>query len=193
MEIDHDGIRRRAQRTGFEFAVEDGERIVERRHEDAADGIDDQRALAVLGVDQRRPTARRALGKISRANQPRRALDEHQRLALIPRMIAERHRIGAGVDEFLIDCFRDAEAAGRVLAIDDDEIERPVANHAGQILRDGGATGSADHVPDKKNAQITNSGNRSLVFPLAHNPVPRRATGPARPQLPAPRRRHRQP
>ena len=121
-----------AQRAGFEFAVDRGERIVERRHEDAADGVDDQRTLAVLGVDQRRPAARRAPWKIRRTNEPRRALDEHQRLALVPGMIAERHRVGAGVDEFLIDRLGDAEAAGRVLAIDDDEIERPVADHAGQ-------------------------------------------------------------
>ena len=98
--------------------------IVERRHEDAADGVDDQRALAVLGIDQRRAAARRALWKIRRPDQLRRALDEHQRLALIPGVVAERDRIGAGVEEFLIDRLGDAEAAGGVLAIDDDEIER---------------------------------------------------------------------
>ncbi len=177
------------KRTGFEFAVEDREWIVERRHEDAADGVDDQRALAALGVDQRRAAARRALRKIRRANQPRRALDEHQRLALIPGMVAERDRIGAGVDEFLVDRLGDAEATGGVLAIDDDEIERPVTDHAGQMLRDGGAPGPADHVTDEKNAQIMNSGNRTLRFPLAHNPAPRRAATPVRPRFPAPRRR----
>ena len=72
--------------------------------------------------------------KIRRPNQPRRALDEHQRLALIPGMIAERDRVGAGIDEFLVDRLGDAEAAGGVLAIDDDEIERPVADHAGQMV-----------------------------------------------------------
>ena len=60
VEIDHDGVGRLAQRTGVEFAADGGERIVERRHEDAADGVDDQRALAVLGVDQRGAAARRA-------------------------------------------------------------------------------------------------------------------------------------
>src|SRR3984885_2895442 len=99
VEIDHDGIRRGAQRTGFEFAVEDRERIVERRHENATDSVDNQRALAALGVDQRRATAWRPPRKIRRANQPWRALDEHQRLALIPGMIAERDRVGASVDE----------------------------------------------------------------------------------------------
>ena len=68
-------------------------------------------------------------------------------------MVAERDRIGAGVDEFLVDRLGDAEAAGGILAIDDDEIERPVADHAGQMFCDGGAAGPADHVADEKNAQ----------------------------------------
>ena len=153
MEVDHDGIRSLPQRTGFEFAVDDRERIVERRHEDAADGIDHQRALAVLGVDQRCTAARRALRKIRRANEARRALDEHQRLALVPGMVAERDRVGADIEKFLVDRLGDAEAAGGVLAIDDDEIERPIADEAGQMLRENRAPGPADHVTDEKNAQ----------------------------------------
>ncbi len=153
MEVDHDGIGGLAQRTGLEFAVEHGERIVERRHEDAAHRVDDQSAPAVLGVNQSGAAARRALGKIRRANQPRRALDEHQRLALVPGVVAERDRIGAGIDELLVDRLGDPEAAGGILAIDHHEIERPVADQAGQMFRDGGAAGPADHVPDEKNAQ----------------------------------------
>jgi hypothetical protein len=64
-------------------------------------------------------------------------------------MVAERDRVGAGVDQFLVDRFGDAEAAGGVLAIDDDEIERPVADQPRQMLRDGGAPGPADHVTDE--------------------------------------------
>ena len=93
--------------------------------------------------------------KIQRADQPRRALDEHQRLALIPGVIAERDRIRAGVEEFLIDRLGDAEAAGGVLAIDDDEVELPVADHAGQMFRNRGAPCPADHVTDEKNSQIS--------------------------------------
>src|ERR1700689_3993381 len=193
MEVDHDGISRCAQRAGFEFAVKHGEGIVERRHEDAADGVDDQRAPAAPGVDQRRAAARRSRRKIRRANEPRRALDEHQRLALIPGMIAERYRVGAGVDEFLVDRLRDAEAAGRVLAVDDHEIEAEVADQAGQMFRDGGAPGPADHVTDEENAQLMNSGNRTPSFPLAQNPAARRAAVPE-PSLPAaPRRQGRWP
>jgi hypothetical protein len=83
-------------------------RIVERVHEDAAHGVDDERALAVLGVDERRAAPGRAFRIIHRADQPRRALDEHQRLALIPGVIAECDGIGAGVEEFLIDRLGDA-------------------------------------------------------------------------------------
>src|SRR5882724_6904060 len=128
MEIDHDRVGRTAQRTGFEFAPEYRERIVKRRHEDAADGVDDQRALAVLGVDQRGTPARRTLWKIRRSNQPRRPLDEHQRLALVPGMVAERDGVGAGVDQFMVDRFGDAEAASGVLAVDDDKIEAEIAD-----------------------------------------------------------------
>ena len=167
MEIDHDGVGRLAQRAGFEFAVDDGEGIVERRHEDAADAVDDQRALAVLGVDQRRAAARRALRKIRRANEARRALDEHQRLALVPGMVAERDGVGAGIDEFLVDRLGDAEAAGRVLAVDDDEVERPVADHAGKVVGDGRASGPADDVAYEKNAQLMNSGNRTLCVSVS--------------------------
>ena len=115
--------------------------------------VDDQRALAVLGVDQRRAAAGRAARKIRRPDQSRRALDEHQRLALVPGVVAERDRVGAGVEQFLVDRLGDAEAAGRVLAVDDDEIERPVADHARQMFGDGIAPGPADDVAHKQNTQ----------------------------------------
>src|SRR5215208_6137184 len=79
---------------------------------------------------------RRALRKIGGADQLRRAFDEHQRLALVPGVVTEGYGIGAGVEEFLIDRLGDAETAGGILAIDDDEIERPVPDHTRQIFRD---------------------------------------------------------
>ena len=130
-----------------------GEGIVERLHEDAADAVDHQRALAVLGIDQCGAAARRALRKIRRTDQTRCALDEDQRLALIPGMVAERDGVRAGIEQFMVDRFGDAETAGGVLAVDDDEIEFPVADQAGQMFRDRGAAGPAHHVADKQNTQ----------------------------------------
>ena len=138
-----------------ELALDRGERVVERIHEDAAHGIDDEHARAVLGLDQRRAAARRAGRIIDRADQPRRALDEDQRLLLVPGMIAERDRVGAGIDEFAVDRLGDAEAAGGVLAIDHDEIELPVANETGQALGDHGAPAAADDIADEQNAHAS--------------------------------------
>ena len=67
-------------------------------------------------------------------------------------MIAERDGIGAGVDEFVVDRLGDAEAAGGVLAVDDDEIELPVAHQPGQALEQDGAAAAAHDVADEENA-----------------------------------------
>ena len=127
------------------------ERIVERIHEDAAHGVDHQHMPAILGIDHRRAAARRAGGIVDRADQPRRAFDEHQGLALVPGVIAERDRIGAGVEQLLIDRLGDAEAAGGVLAVDHDEIELPVGDQARQAFGDDMASAAPDDIADEKN------------------------------------------
>ena len=136
MHVEHDGVGAGFERAGGEFTLDGSERIVERVHEHAAHGVDHQRALAVFGVDQSGAAAGRALGIIDRADQARRALDEHQRLALVPGVIAERDGVGAGVDHFVVDRFGDAEAAGRILAVDNHKIELPFGDEARQPLDD---------------------------------------------------------
>src|SRR6185295_1923167 len=84
------------------------------------------------------------------AQETRRALDEHERLALVPGMIAAGDRVRAGVDQFLIDRLGDAEAAGRVLAVDDDAIELPIAHEAGQAFGDGRAPRTPHHIADEQ-------------------------------------------
>ena len=71
-----------------ELALGRRERIVERIHEDAAHQVDHQHARAVRRVEQHHAAPRRAGRIIERTDQPRRALDEDERLALVPRMIA---------------------------------------------------------------------------------------------------------
>src|SRR4051794_29123293 len=185
MEVDDDGVSRNAERTGAELALERREGIVERRHEDAAERVDDQRMLAVLGLDQRGAAAGRAARIVRRPHKSLRALDEHKGLALVPGVIAERHRVGASIEKLLIDRFGDTEAAGGILAVDDDEIERPVLDHARQIFGDRRAPGATDDITHKENAQLQNSGNRTRPIPLPHNPAPRRAIVPEPPRSPA--------
>ena len=93
------------------------------------------RSRAPLGIlDDRRAAPRGARGIVGRPNQARLPLDEHQRLALVEGMIAERHRIDADGQEFLEDRFRDAESAGGVLAVDDNEIEAPALAQERDLL-----------------------------------------------------------
>src|SRR3981189_1363807 len=108
-------------------------------------------------------------------------------------MVAERDRVRTGIEKLLVNRLGDSKTAGGVLAVDDDEIELPVPDHAGQMFGYGGAAGLADHVADEKNTQVRGSGNRISAFPLAHNPAPRRATTPEQPRFPARRRPARWP
>jgi hypothetical protein len=102
--------------------------------------------------NQRRTPARRTGGEIQRANETRRAFDEHQRLALVPGVVAERDRVGAGVDQVVVDRLGDAEAAGGVLAVGDDEVELPVAHQTRQPLQHDGAPRTPDDVANEENA-----------------------------------------
>ena len=72
-------------------------------------------------------------------------------------MVAERDRIGTGVDEFVIDRLGDAEAAGRILAVDDDEIEGPILDERREPIGDCGAAGLATTSPIKRIRNFINS------------------------------------
>src|SRR5262249_47109722 len=101
--------------------------------------------------DQRSAATRRAFGIVEWPDQPRRTFDEHQRLALIPGVIAQGDSICAGIDEFIVDDFSNAKATGGIFAIDHDQIELPLCDQARQPLENNGAPGAANHVADKKN------------------------------------------
>ena len=101
------------------------ERIVERVHEHAAHHVDDEHRAPLAASNRLAPRPGVPGGIVGGADQARLALDEHQRLALVEGVVAERDRVDAGGEEFLADRLGDAEAAGGVLAVDDDEIEPP--------------------------------------------------------------------
>ena len=150
VEVDDRGVARLAERASAKLALDGGERIVERVHEDAAHHVDDEEPRARPALDQRRAPSRRARGEIDRADQARLALDEHERLALIEGVIAERHRVDAGGEEVLENRFGEAEAARGVLAVDDDEIELPAVAQKGNLLEERGAPGPPDDVADEQ-------------------------------------------
>src|SRR5262245_61552346 len=112
MHVDDRSVASAPQRARDQLAVDRAERIVEWIHEDAPHGVDDQYARAVLRFDHRGTAAGRALRKIEWADHTRCALDEDQRLLLVPRMVAERDGISPGVDQLRVDRLGDAETAG---------------------------------------------------------------------------------
>src|SRR5438067_2212971 len=152
VKVDDDGIGAAPKRTRRQLTVYCGERIVERIHENARHRIYDQHACAILGLDQRRAAARCARRIIDRANEPWRAFDENERLLLVPGMIAERDRIDAGIDQFAINSFGNAEAAGGILAVGHHQIELPVADEIRQPLVNERTAAASDNVANKKDA-----------------------------------------
>ena len=112
--------------------------------------VDHQHPRAGRGLEDVGAAPGRAGGIIGGADQPRLALDEHQRLALIEGVVAERDRVGAGGEELVADRLGDAEAAGGVLAVDDDEIEPPARAQRRQAVDQRRAAGAPDDVADEQ-------------------------------------------
>ena len=124
VEVDEDGVGALLEPAGGELSIDRAERIVELGHEDAAHGVDDQHVRTGLRLEYPRAAAGRSRRIVDGAQQPGLALDEDERLLLVEGVVAERHHVGAGLQDLLEDGLGDAEAAGRVLAVDGDEIER---------------------------------------------------------------------
>jgi hypothetical protein len=150
MEVDQDRIGVAPQRAGRKLALGDRERIVERLHVGTSHQVHHQRAAAVMQIDQRAAAPRGAGRKIRRPDQAFRALDEHHRLALVEGVVAERHRIGAGCDHLLIDRFIDAEAAGCVLAVDDEQVDFPLRAELWNMGERDLAPGTADEIAEEE-------------------------------------------
>ena len=81
-------------------------------------------ALAARGADLGDAAARRARRQIERADDPRLAVDVADQLALVPDMVAHGEDVGTGVEELGGDRGRQPVAAGGVLGVDDDRIQR---------------------------------------------------------------------
>jgi hypothetical protein len=125
VEVDDRRVAARAERAEGELLVDALEGVVERVHEHPPQQIDHQRLSAGRGLDHGDAAPRRALGVVGRAQQPRLAVDEDERFALVEGVVAERDRVDAGGEERVADRLGDAEAAGGVLGVGDDQIEPP--------------------------------------------------------------------
>ena len=107
-----DRVGTRAERARIQLLVDRTKWAIELRHEDAAHGIDDEHFGAAAGFVEPGATSGRTGWIVERAQQTRLALDENERLALVPTVVAERDRIGARRQQVVADRLGDAEAAG---------------------------------------------------------------------------------
>ena len=98
-----------------------------------------------------------AKGARVRAGQPLVTLDEDQRLLLVEGVVAERHRVGAGLEQLLEDRLGDAEAARSVLAVDGDEVEAVAPAQSGQRIDDRLAARAADDVAEEEKSHLFSS------------------------------------
>ncbi len=150
--VHHDRIRRFAERACVELRIDGCKRIVLRLHENAAERRDDENILPVPRLKEIRALARRAGGKIARAQHAVFIIDEGQNLALVGPVVAGGDAIDAQREEIVGDGAREAEATRRVLAVDDDEIELEAIDQARKFRRHHVAARLSDDVADEKNA-----------------------------------------
>ncbi len=154
MHVDDDGVGGNTQRAGFQLTVDGGERIVHRRHVHEAQRVHHQDALAGRSLEQVGATARRVgQGRIvERADQARLTHDIGQRFLLVPRMVAQRQAIGAGVEQLACRILRQAEARRGVFRIDNDELESQASLEIRQMFAQAVAARPPHHVPKKSKA-----------------------------------------
>ena len=77
-------------------------------------------------------------------------LDVDERVLLIERMVAERHAIGAGIEQVGQDGFGDAEAASGIFAVDDDEIECIALDETGKRVANHVSARATDDIAEKQ-------------------------------------------
>jgi hypothetical protein len=68
-------------------------------------------------------------------------------------VVAERDHVRAGGEQRVGELGRDAGAVGRVLAVDDREVDVELVAQPGQALLDGAATCDAEDVRQKEDSQ----------------------------------------
>ena len=158
MHVDEAGLNHAAKGMFLEHRLDLAERVVEGAfHEDLAQHLRHQHLAALRRLEHAVAPARCALGEIDRADHPRLGLDELHHVLLVEGMVAQRHHVGARIQQALGMGAGQARAVAGVLAIDHHEIEPPVGAQAGQRLGHRRAAGAAHHVTQKEKSHAGGS------------------------------------
>ena len=154
VEIDEDDL-------GGDFGEElvgFAEGVVAGGHEDAALEVEDGVLGAVIEGALVAAEAYGGGGVVAGTEQAAGALvrggeDAHvvEDFALIPDVVAGGDDVGAEIEEFLGERGRDAEAAGRIFTVDDEEVDGVGSKQVGQVGLDDAAAGGAEDIADEEN------------------------------------------
>jgi hypothetical protein len=109
VEVDDYGVGIVTEAVAIELGANPAERIFGGFHEQPSERIDDEGSLARFGIDPCRALAGRAGQVIDRAYQSGSAVDKREGFPPVPGMIAQRDRIGAGLDDLVVVRPRDAK------------------------------------------------------------------------------------
>ena len=126
-------------------------------HEDAALQVDDGVGAGRWGACPRRHRSRACRRVVGGAKDAAAAdvrvggdVDVLEDLFLVPDVVAGGDDVRAEVEELFCDGGREAEAAGGVFAVDDEEIDGVGFKHVGQVFADDVAAGGAEDIADKE-------------------------------------------
>ena len=145
-----DQHQRRALADALDLALRDAERIVDRRHEDAAHHVDDADLVALLRAGDQRAAARHAVRIVRGPQQARFEHDVVQDLFLVPDVIAGGHHVDAGFQDRVADLARHAEAARRIFRVGHHEVDLVALDQRPQRPDDEVAADLAKDVTDEE-------------------------------------------
>ena len=115
-------------------------------HKHLAQRLRDQNLATIGGRKDPRTHTGCSLGKIQRADDPRLGGGKRQHVFLIKRMVPQRQRICAGIQQDLGVRARQPHAAGGVFAIDHDKIQPPVFAQTRQMVHHRLTARAAHHI-----------------------------------------------
>ena len=152
--VEKDRVGRGAQAVLAQDGFQASEGIGQVFHEKLAHHIDDQK-LAPVGQGKETETPTRCPGGVvGRAQQPRLFADEGLGFALIPAVVPAGDNIDTDGKKLVADLARDAESAGRVLAVDHDHVHPQIPTQPRQPGFQGVAASPADDISEEEDPHV---------------------------------------
>ena len=144
----------------LEDSVARAEWTVDRLHERAAHHREDGDRGAITGLGQGKLRARRIRWKIGGAHHVVGSVEYLEDFVFAIDVIAHRHDVHTGFDQFLIAFHGEAGATRGILGVTNDQSQPPARNEPRQDLAHDLTARCADHITDEQDLATTSKGSR---------------------------------